>query len=291
MSNCARCGAQLGLGRYCINCGARASTDASPPPPPPPPPMPGTGSRYPLFADEVAAPAAVTTHPHRRDRRTGVPWLALLLAGALVATGLTGWLLLRGEDDREVGGADPVATPAAGSTATGSASPEPSATAAGPPRDLARQVKVQAPRPAPAGVDLSGNRVTYPVSHMFDRRSETAYRVNGDATGTVLTFTLPRPHTVTMVGLINGYAKTDGGTDWYPRQHRITRVAWVFDDGTRVEQDLKLTREMQQLAVAVETRTVELHILRTRAPGTISRARNATSISEVTLQGSGRRAP
>lgn len=343
MSNCARCGAQLGLGRYCTNCGARADGPARSPqetsaeltverpaisdptataerpavpgragasaPPPPPPPMPTTGSRYPLYADEAppapgAAPAPppppppppyvpplLSTGSHRQDRRGGVPWLVLLPAAVLVVMILVGWLLLRGEDDTEVSGSAARPTSTAGSAATGSASPDPAAKVTGPPRNLTRGVEVDAPRPARPGVDLAGNRVTYPVSNMFDRRSETAYRVDGDAAGEVLTFTLPESRTVTMVGLVNGYAKTDGGVDWYPRQHRITRVAWVFDDGTRVEQDLRLTRQMQQLAVAVETQTVELHILETRPPGRISRARNATSISEVTLQGSGRSAP
>lgn len=339
MSNCASCGATLGLGRYCTNCGARADQPArgpeespaeqtverrvaagpggdptataerpavpgpvradSPPPPPPPlppPPLSGGSSRYPLYADEVGAPPAapaagvvppILTPTHRQERRGGgAPWLVVLLVGVLLLMALVGWLLLRGDGDEGTAGTAPAPTPTEGTSDTGGASSEPTTTATGPSEDLTGDVEVEAPRPAPPGRDLAGNRVTYPTSNMFDGRSETAYRMQGNASGEVLTFTLPEARTVTMVGLINGYAKTDGGVDWYPRQHRITRVAWVFDDGTRVEQDLKLTKEIQQLAVSVETQTVELHILETRGPGGISRARNATSISELTLQGS-----
>jgi len=298
MSNCAECGAVLGIGRYCTNCGARADAARSTPPPPSPPmPLPGTGSRYPLYADEAVAAPPTATGSHRQDRGGGPPWLVLLLVGLLLVGILSTWLVLRGDGEKQVAGGDassaPTTGPATGPTDAGSASPEePPSTPDGRPRDLTKDVEVEAPRPAPAGQDFAGRRVTYPAGNLFDGEAETAYRVTGDASGRVLTFTLPEARTVAMVGLVNGYAKTDrdrasgNRVDWYPRQHRITKVAWVFDDGTRIVQSLRLTRQMQKLSVSVETRTVEMHVLETRAPGDIPRARNATSISEVTLQGS-----
>jgi len=304
MSNCAECGAVLGIGRYCTNCGARADASApqsppqSPPPSPlPPAPLPGTGSRYPLYADEAVAAPPTADRAQRQDRRGGPPWLVLMLVVLLLAGIVGAWLVLRGDGDEQVAGGDPSSTPttgpttepATGPTDAGRASP---VTPDGRPRDLTKDVEVDAPRPAPAGQDFAGRRVSYPAGNLFDGQAQTAYRVTGDASGKVLTFTLPEARAVAMVGLVNGYAKTDrdrasgNEIDWYPRQHRITKVAWVFDDGTRIVQSLRMTRRMQKLSVSVETRTVEMHVLETRAPGDIPRARNATSISEVTLQGS-----
>lgn len=270
MSNCAACGAVLGIGRYCTNCGARVDA-------------PVTTAVTPWPGPERHAP------DHRRG---GPPW-RVLLVGLLVAGVVGAWLVLGG--DEPPAGGDPAASSAAASSAAGATdaggdSSPPAAGTGGQAQDLTQQVGVEAPRHARPGRDFAGRRVTYPPGNMVDGRQETAYRVDGDAAGEVLTFTLPERRTVTMVGLVNGYAKTDrdragNQVDWYPRQHRISEVAWVFDDGSRFVQSLGMTREPQRLSVSVETRTIELHILSTRGPGDIDRARDATSISEVMVQG------
>src|SRR5204863_7123118 len=120
---------RLGVGRYCTNCGARVAelpTDpplpswrdhptiarsgelppipsVGPPPgtapsaPPPPPPLvgpPPSSARYPLYADDVAQPAATPASygvvPARR--RSATPWLIAFVVLALLA--LTGGALL-----------------------------------------------------------------------------------------------------------------------------------------------------------------------------------------------------
>ena len=70
-----------------------------------------------------------------------------------------------------------------------------------------------------------------------------------------LTFTLREPTELHQVGLINGYAKTStdskGRTfDWYLGNRRIQDVVWVFDDGSKVRQQLTETRELQMVDVA-----------------------------------------
>ena len=78
---------------------------------------------------------------------------------------------------------------------------------------------------------------------MLDGVPDTAWRAPGDGTGMKLTFTLREPTELHQVGLINGYAKTStdskGRTfDWYLGNRRVQAVVWVFDDGTKVRQQL-----------------------------------------------------
>jgi hypothetical protein len=109
VANCANCGHELGVGRFCTNCGhpVDAPPPVTPPPPSTPPPAhPGQvppPPRYPLFADD-AEPAYVAPepepepHPHRRPRPVWpfvVAGVALLLVVGVVA----GIALLSGDDE------------------------------------------------------------------------------------------------------------------------------------------------------------------------------------------------
>jgi hypothetical protein len=148
-----------------------------------------------------------------------------------------------------------------------------------------------APSHAPAGVDFSGQPVTFVAPNMVDGVAETCWRTPGDATGTVLTFRLERPTTITKVGLINGYAKTafSGGRryDWYQGDRRVLSVDWVFDDGTTVSQSFSETRAMQSRSVPpVTTSTVQVRITAVSAPGHGPATRDDTAVSEVSLVGS-----
>lgn len=298
MNFCTNCGAELGLGRFCTNCGARISSMGPPPavppdatavrdvvppspplpPPPPPPPPPRTWP--------------VPAHPadHRGSRRGLSAWWWLALVMAVIAAAVLGtWLATRGSDTDPAGASSPAPT------APTSASDEPPATEPpggdGEPIDLAPHSQVTAPPPLPAGVDLDNNPVTYPASNMLDDDPESAYRLPGDASGTVITFELPQASTIKEVGLVNGYAKVDtsGGriVDWYPKNRRILHVEWRFDDGSRIEQLLySRTREVQAIEVDdVETRTVQLTILDVSAPGRGPLGKNVTAVSDVLLLG------
>jgi hypothetical protein len=347
MSSCTSCGHQLGVGRFCTNCGAPVdsstpdgtpvSTPVTPPPagddwrtdtaerrlsaaaadprtppaavaPPPPP-------RYPLFADEVesytpygplttaepapqAAPAPVELEPERLgpetgpetgpdepytydydyddERRSPVLWiLAAALVLVLVAVGW--WFLVR--DD----GSDPATADGDGQ------SQQPEAGADG--VDVAGRASAKAPTTAPPNEDVNGDQVSYDASNMLDGVPDTAWRAAGDGTGLKVTFTLGVPTELHQVGLVNGYAKTStdskGRTfDWYAGNRRIQSVVWVFDDGSKVRQELTETRDLQLVEVPdVVTKRVVLRLVKVSPPGEGSAARNFTAISEVSFLG------
>jgi hypothetical protein len=320
MNFCTNCVAELGLGRFCTNCGApvmappgpggpwRRPDDTVERPavvPLPPSGQPPSSSRYPLFADEATAvrdeapPSAPLTGPpttpgRRRGTPRNTPWVLLLLFGMVAAAATGIWLATRGPESAEGDGG----TPSSSSPTTTDGTDQPDETDSptempepGQPIDLAPHTSAEGPAPVAPGVDLAGNRVTYPVSNMLDDDTQTAYRLPGDASGSVITFRLPQQATITEVGLINGYAKTDrvGGrtVDWYPRNRRVLRVEWRFDDGTTLVQDLRQVAQLQSIEIDPElTQSVQLRLLEVSAPGGGALRKNVTAISDVLLLGS-----
>lgn len=325
MSTCHECGATLGVGRYCTNCGAaiaptpeqpgeatlertairpalgREDGDTAerprvvPPPPPPAPPAEPTGyaGRFPLFADQVAPDQELipTRHDGEHRRRRPVGWIVL---AAVLLVALVGTVLVLDDDDHPAD--DTARNASSGDSAEAGDSLPPSEGGDGEkgesvdPDDLAPHTRVKGPEPLKPGTDLNGNRVTYPPTNMLDDDPETAYRMPGDASGASITFTLPQETTVDGVGLVNGYAKLDttGGqtVDWYAKNRRITEVEWVFDDGTTVTQDLDDDPELQTVGVdGVTTKKIELRIISVSAPGPQPRSRNTTAISDVLIHG------
>jgi hypothetical protein len=209
-------------------------------------------------------------------------WI-FLLVGLLLAILLGSCLALR------TGDADPKPAAEASKSPQPSAPPSTSPTGGETGRagtDLAAAAGVSAPRPMNPSRDLAGHRVSYPASNMLDNDRATAYRLSGDGSGTVIRFDLRKDRVVTAVGLINGYAKVDGGTDWYPRNRRIITVEWRFDDGTVVTQKLVDTPDLQTIQVDPETtRSVQLTIVDVSKPGHRG-GKNTTAISDVLLLGS-----
>lgn len=114
---------------------------------------------------------------------------------------------------------------------------------------------------APADRDARGRRVSYAPGNVLDNLLATAWLCKGPGVGQRLTITLTTTSDVVRVGLVPGYAKSDR----YPQNNRITRVAWVFDDGTRVVQSLgdsRTNRSLRTLRIEpVRTRRVVLQIL------------------------------
>lgn len=311
---CNSCGHQLTVGRYCTNCGARVTplpVDVAPqdgdhataPVPGPPP----SSARYPLYADNPspapvappvpAAPAPAT--PPSYDavapsdvagtrRRSALPWLIGLLA--LVTIVLVGGALLllapSGGDDAD----DPTR---GGNQANGGETSDDGRGGDGGDglADGAESVlapaEVDVPATATASVDEDGDPVTFKAANLLDGDPRTCWRMPGDGSGSVVTFGFDEAVTVTRVGLINGYAKTDPPHDWYDGNRRIVAVVWVFDDGTEVSQELGDDRAMQSIPVdAIETRTLELRIREVTGPGDGPDARDFTAISEVEVAGS-----
>ena len=331
VTRCAQCGAPLGTtGRFCTNCGAPVAPMASAPWPPEPPEPPyddsATSERVyavpdepayaepvyhpPVYAEPVyaeplpdqtvqAQPFYADPPPPRRSPGVGL-WIGAA-AGLVLVLVLGAFLLLSGGsgDDSPSASATPI-VPKAAHTDTPPPTKAPTSSAptsapptapAGPPAEVAGLSLATAPSHAPAGVDFSGQPVTFVAPNMVDGVAETCWRTPGDATGTVLTFRLERPTTITKVGLINGYAKTafSGGRryDWYQGDRRVLSVDWVFDDGTTVSQSFSETRAMQSRSVPpVTTSTVQVRITAVSPPGHGPATRDDTAVSEVSLVGS-----
>lgn len=320
MEVCANCGHQLGVGRFCTNCGMRVDhqppVSGSPTLPPPavePPPQ----ARYPLFADDVADPAPTGTpappratpsapHPVSRPttpapgppRRAPSGWLPWAVGSvALLLVAMIGALLLLG-DDEETGGAGATASDRGDTTTTEPSAP---ATSQKPPKlpqpsddspsgdgplDLARYAVVEVPETAPPNVDVSGNQVRYVAENMLDGVPSTCWRMPGSGAGEEIVFSFREPVQLTEVGIVNGYAKTSGDLDWYTGNRRVLDVEWSFDDGSSVEQELDSTRDLQAVPIEpVTTTTVTLRLVEVSEPGRGRSARNYTAISDVSLVG------
>ncbi|HEX3222312.1 MAG TPA: hypothetical protein VHR35_07040 [Nocardioides sp.] len=316
---CAHCGTpSTDGGRFCINCGAELGTEPTNPrifpsatdtaersydvPAPlyaAPPVSPG-----PAAPSSASGPAPGPTHlaPSSHPRRPGPGpglWVAVAVAMVVVLL-LGGFLLFHGSGGG--GGASSTATPpivpkthSSPSSQTTESSPaapssSPSVQVTGPPTNVAGFAQASAPTHAPAGLDFGGRPVTYVAANMVDGRNDTCWRTPGDATGTVLSFRLDQPTRLSRVGLVNGYAKIAYANgrpyDWYQGNRRVLSVEWIFDDGSRVTQQLGDDRDMQQTAIhPVTTSTVKLRITSVSPPGKGRAARDDTAISEVLLLG------
>lgn len=295
MDPCRKCGHELGIGRFCTNCGHRVGSDGDQPrgaqDPVGPPPEP-------IWAPVPSVPPeeARLPEPVAGARRPGawVPWLVGLAVLLLVATvGLYRLLGLEAEpaSTEAAGAPEPAAEPTRDPRVpTGRATvrrpPEPR------PRSLARSTTVvRAPAPAPPAKDFAGRPVTFAPSNLFDGRAQTAWRTRGDATGATFVFRLDRPTRITAVGLVNGYAKIattpSGPFDWYTGHRRVLRVTWSFGEGTSLTQDLRQRRLIQTARPRgrVVTREVTLRLDQVSPPGPGRASRNYTALSEVRLIG------
>lgn len=320
---CTSCGHELGVGRFCINCGrpvpgrhpeadptsgmpagATATTAMVPPPSGQPPPS----ARYQLYAeaqDTVIRPAGPMPPVHDdRPRRRWLPWVATVVVLAVIA-GLGTFLLLSSGDDKatedrasddRTSGQDPVPTdaPTAGSSPDGEPTQPDSSGTGGPVEmpnpddvvDLTADVTAEVPAVAPPSRDRQNRPVRFRPANMWDGQPRTTWRMPGDGTGQSLTFDLGQDVVITEVGLINGYAKIDGPTNWYTANRRLRAVQWEFDDGTRITQELAERQTLQRAGLGpVATRTITLHLVGVTAPAPGPDGRDFTAISEVLFLG------
>lgn len=138
---------------------------------------------------------------------------------------------------------------------------------------------------APAATDDGGHRVSYDAANVLDADLATAWRCDGNGNGRTLTFSFPAGATITRVGLVNGYVKTDptSGAQRYAEYRRITKVTWRFDNGGTVTQQLKdKTPTLQSIAVPpVASKTIVLTIESSTKPGRSAASRDAVLISQV----------
>ena len=288
MENCASCGHELGVGRFCTNCGHPVGA-----PVPQDPPVDdwrtGTAERPLVVSPVLLAPApAPTRAPFHRARRGWIPWAVGFVAIVLVSAFGIGMLTRDDEPAPAGGSADTTRSPKPHSPAPSSASPTDQSGTEG--DDVASLATAIVPATAPPNQDLQGNMVRYEARNMLDGVAETCWRMPGDGTGAEITFRLAEPTTLTTVGLVNGYAKLASDAagnelDWYHGNRRVLAVEWVFDDGTTVGQTLSDTDQMQTVDVSVTTTTVQLRLLQVSAPGTGRAKRDYTAISDVSLVG------
>ena len=310
MDTCAKCGAGLGVGRFCLNCGHRIGAPV-PVEVPVEAPAEEAAQQHGIVATERpselrvrrrltepparAQPFATEDRPDVAERESDwrpgtdvddddssprLHWAAWVLAAlSLLCAVLLALSFLT--DDDTTGGDDPGA---AASGAAGETSGEP--TPSGARRDLSRDATVSVPATAPATTDLDGSLVPYDAERMLDGDPTTAWRMVGDGTGAEIRLTLPQPALVDRVGLVNGYAKTIQGVDWYPNNRRILAVRWTFEDGTSVEQSLVEAPRIQRMKIEpVTTSTVTLTLLTVTPPAVGPLGRDYTAISTVELTG------
>src|SRR5690606_8347764 len=107
-----------------------------------------------------------------------------------------------------------------------STTPDPPDVPEGDPVDLVGEAEVSAPRPRPPGQTATGTPVRYPATNMLDGDPTTSYQISGDASGSVITFSFDSPVTLREVGMINGYAKSEGGNDWYAKNRKVLEAEW-----------------------------------------------------------------
>lgn len=285
MEQCVRCGHALGVGRFCLNCGHRVGDPVQPVLLDPP--------DQPVAAPPPPARAPARAHRGPGQARAWIGWIVALVLLALAAAFGVG-LLTADPAPRSAPATAPLArgTPPSASPTAQSSSAPPAASPSAEPVDVARFAAVEVPATAPPNQDLSGNLVRYEAGNLLDGVPTTCWRMAGDGTGEILTFDLPEPTTLSVVGLVNGYAKSardssGRGLDWYRGNRRVLRVQWLFDDGSSVTQDLTEDRSLQQLEIdPVTTSRVRLRLLEVSSPGAGRASRDYTAISDVALVGS-----
>lgn len=139
---------------------------------------------------------------------------------------------------------------------------------------------------APNATDGNGDPVSYAAAEAVDGDLNTAWRCDGDGADESIRVALPQGSAVARLGLVNGYAKVDPGTDdeRYPEYRRITEVRWTLSNGATFDQTLKdKTQTQQNLAVPLQKDVswVQLTILKTTSPGSKLDTRDAVLISEI----------
>ncbi len=117
------------------------------------------------------------------------------------------------------------------------------------------------------GHDANGTIVAYEPEKAIDNISDTAWRCDGDGVGEWLEISFENVVTLTSIGIVPGYAKTDPGdrTDRYAQNRRISAVSYRFDDGSTVTQSLNTgasDRAVQTMSLSnLSTRRVTVTIL------------------------------
>ncbi|MBV9141268.1 MAG: discoidin domain-containing protein [Pseudonocardiales bacterium] len=116
------------------------------------------------------------------------------------------------------------------------------------------------------GYDANGKEFTYEPAKAIDGLAETAWRCDGNGVGQWLKIDFGRTVTLTSIGIIPGFAKTDpgDGTDRYAQNWRISEVQYSFDDGKTFRQTFNTsvsvrspqTRDLPSISTSQVTITI-----------------------------------
>lgn len=145
--------------------------------------------------------------------------------------------------------------------------------------------------PAEPGEDAQKNRFTYEPEKAIDNLDDTAWRCGGDGIGQSFAINFTSKVTLTSIGMVPGYAKTDpyDGADRYLQNRRISAVDYIFDDGITISREFDtdpLRRSMQSLSLPnVRTGRVMI-IIRGSVAGGMTRGQqplNKVAISEIAI--------
>lgn len=118
--------------------------------------------------------------------------------------------------------------------------------------------------PAP---DAGGTVSTYEPEKAIDGLANTAWRCDGRGVGQWLRIDFGRKVTLTSIGIIPGFAKTDpiNSADRYAQNRRISAVQYTFDDGSAFRKDFNTSasrRAVQTMDLpSISTSQVTITIL------------------------------
>jgi hypothetical protein len=297
MNFCAACGTRLDAGlRFCTGCGAPVRAAQ---PQPAPAPVPQPTPEAPWAAQPVTAawqagePFGVEPQGEAEGRRRGPLILAALLAVAVVLG--VGYALV-GRDGHEVGSAERAEQNAGAAATTTSKAPASSSagsketarpTRTSGPRGPLRPVSVTATCQAPPGQDAAGTPITYDPAFTLDGVGETAWRCPGSAVGQRLVFDFGTPVTLTSVGLVPGYDKTDpvDGSNRFVDNRTVTGVTWRFDDGSAHRQAIPAPQRAMTTSTLPTPERTQRVVLEITGTGNDTAIRDFTTISDVAFAG------
>ncbi len=123
---------------------------------------------------------------------------------------------------------------------------------------------------------------SYEPANVIDGRDDTAWCVADDGTGESLTIELAGVPVVTSVGILPGYAKTEGGDRW-TENRRPTFVTWSFSSEAQYDQTPDTDdRSLQLWRLPSPKDGAKVHLT---IGGTTGVADGDTCISEIALLG------
>jgi len=272
---CASCGNELQAGlQRCGSCG----TPTLPPPP--------VGTQPVSFRYEGAESKWPTV----------LKTLGVVAALAVIAYGISP-MFLKVKGSVELSASTP--TPADVTTVPVTAAPLTTATSASVPAETGPAVvadpganivgiTVTASCTARGSTDSAGNPIDFKPENALDGDNATAWRCGGSGVGETLTFTLPAPGTVGVVGALPGYDAIDphNNDDRFTQNRRISTATWTClgADGAPVatlDQTFQDARQLQTTSAPgfVGCATVTLAITASTTPG----SRDFVALSEVRL--------